>query len=200
MIKKLEELYNETRTTNINGVIEKYGAKPDKISVDLELAYSRYKKTLDNKTLDNSLVTKPDVAEFSLLRSSSIGEVGKTKFNPNDDYSFIYTGVTYKDSKIQNSNTITLKSSDLELFYLNKKASKVKFTPETPTYKKSAKDIIDELKFIGDYGSSFANKKGDLEVTLNPSHSNKQYVKEIVNISNTSDLSGSSFSIEFANK
>lgn len=198
--KKLEELYNETRTTNINGVIEKYGAKPDKISVDLELAYSRYKKTLDNKTLDNSLVTKPDVEEFSLLKSSSVGEVGKTKFNPNKDYSFIYTGVTYKDSKIQNSNTITLKSSDLELFYLGKKSIKVKFTPETPTYKKSAKDIIDELRFIGDYGSSFANKKGDLEVTLNPSHSNKQYVKEIVNISNTSDLSGSSFSIEFANK
>lgn len=198
--KKLEELYNETRTTNINGVIEKYGAKPDKISVDLELAYSRYKKTLDNKTLDNSLVTKPDVAEFSLLRSSSIGEVGKTKFNPNKDYSFIYTGVTYKDSKIQNSNTITLKSSDLELFYLGKKSIKVKFTPETPTYKKSTKDIIDELRFIGDYGSSFAKNKGDLEVTLNPSHSKKQYVKEIVNISNTSDLSGSSFSIEFANK
>lgn len=198
--KKLEELYKETRTTNINGVIEKYGSKPDKISVDLELAYSRYKKTLDNKTLDNSLVTKPDVEEFSLLRSSSIGEVGKTKFNPKKDYSFIYTGVTYKDSKIQNSNTITLKSSDLELFYLGKKSIKVKFTPETPTYKKSAKDIIDELRFIGDYGSSFANKKGDLEVTLNPSHSNKQYVKEIVNISNTSDLSGSSFSIEFANK
>lgn len=198
--KKLEELYNETRTTNINKIIEKYEAKPDKISVDLELAYSRYKKTLDNKTLDNSFIKKPDVAEFSLLRSSSVGEVGKTKFNPSKDYSFVYTGITYKDSRIENSNTITLKSSDLELFYLDKKAIKIKFTPETPTYKKSAKDIIDELRFIGDYGSSFVNKKGDLEVTLNPSQSKKQYVKEIVNISNTNDLSGLSFSIEFTNK
>lgn len=197
--KKLQEFYNETRTKNINGVIEYFAAKPDNISVDLELAYLKHKTTTDNKNISNTLVKKPNVAEFSLLKTSTISEGGNT-FNPNKDYSFIFTGVTYKDSKIDNSNTITLNSSDLELFYLDKRGLKVKFTPETPTYKKSAKDILDELSFIGDYGSKFDKKNGNLDVTLNASHSNKQYVKEIVNVSNTSDLSGIAFSIEFVNK
>ncbi|MBZ7977183.1 hypothetical protein AVBRAN12654_00090 [Campylobacter sp. RM12654] len=200
--KKLEDLYNDTKTNNINAVIAGFAAPKDKISVDLELAYTKYKKTPDNKTIDtNASLAKPSVAEFSLLKSSKVSLDGAST-NLANEYSFIFTNVTYKDNKVTNTDKITLNpTTDLELYYLNKKNERTKIPLKSSLYYKDAGAIINELSFNAEYGSSFSKnpKTGEVTITLTPDNAKKQYIKEVINLNNTSDLHGGKFSLEFTN-
>ncbi|MBZ7979078.1 hypothetical protein AVBRAN12642_00335 [Campylobacter sp. RM12642] len=200
--KKLEDLYNNTKTNNINAVIAGFAAPKDKISVDLELAYTKYKKTPDNKTIDtNASLAKPSVAEFSLLKSSKVSLDGAST-NLANEYSFIFTNVTYKDNKVTNTDKITLNpTTDLELYYLNKKNERTKIPLKSSLYDKDASAIINELSFNAEYGSSFFKnpKTGEVTITLSPDNAKKQYIKEVINLNNTSDLHGGKFSLEFTN-
>lgn len=201
---KLKELYDSTKASDSNITTTSFEAIKDKISANLDLAYSKYKKaTTDNSSIDmNSLLSKPSVAEFSLLSSSTVNENGKNT-NLSKDYSFIFTNVTYKDSSVINKNNITLDpSKNLEIYYLNKKAEREKIAIGSPLYSKPAKDIVNELSFNADYGSLITKDAttGDLTVTLTPSYSKKQYIKEVINLANTNDLNGGRFTIEFNNR
>lgn len=201
-VKFDEQLANlAAETDNINKVIENYKAKADEISLDLELAYTKYKKALDNKAISNNILAKPNVAEFELLQSSKVNIDTKPN-NFTRGYSFIFTGLGFKDTKVENADSITLKPSDVEFYYINKFDKKSIFTPSSPTYKKPADEIIKELSFNADYASKFKrdSKTGDLTITLTPENAKKQYIKEIVTIGGTNDLHGGKFSIEFVNK
>lgn len=196
--EKLEEFYNASNKSSANIDTKLFEAKKDEILIDLNLAYLKHKKTLDNKYISSINIDHPKVSELILLSNSSIEENSNIN-NLDKDYSFIFTALAYKDAKIKGATTITLDpNKDLEIFYVNTKGENVKIIPNSDIYTKSKAEIAKHLNMNANYSSSISkNNSGELIITLTPSNSKKEYIKELINIANTNDFNGGIFSVEF---
>lgn len=196
---KLKEFNNDVKTNNIADVMKSYEAEDGEIVAIVDLAYSKYYKTKANETIDSiSLLNKPMVGEFKLLKGSTatLEESGKeiAKSSLKDDYSFIFTGATYKDTVAKKGDTAKiLENKDLEVYYLDENSQKRKLTSAEYT---NFANISTGLDINTDYNSDVVSGS-DIEVRLNKDIAKKEYVKEVVNIKNSEDFHGGSFTIEF---
>lgn len=201
--KKLEEFYNKTNTNAIDTYIKDFAANENELNYIINLAYSKYFKTTDNISIDKNLVLlQPQAAEFKLLNTSTssfknLDTNKEIKDNLNKNYSFIFTGLVFKDAKAKLGATSHKLDSkkDIQAYYLNELSQRAPLT--NAQYTKLG-EITAGLELNMHYKSQ-AKKIGlsQIEVQLNAANQNKQYLKEVIDVKNSDDFHGASFTLEF---
>lgn len=201
--KKLNSLYEKTHNEGkkLSEVSKDYEALEDDLSFTTKLGYTKLYESI-NYAPSKTRLSKYESPEFNIDANSTITLNKKDIINLDNNYSFIFAYARYKDYKTT-GNFILLPSNDFHMYYLNKASKEEKLYKNIQSnklyYLRPVNEILADFTIKSDYNSLIdILPNGDLLVSINKENIHKQYLKDLIRMYSTSEISPKGiFTIEF---